>query len=223
MAASHLLAENAQHLILIELDRELGPQIAEKYLGNTSVNVVEADALKIDFTTLLEGKSKPAKLIGNLPYYITSDLLLKFFSVHSLFSELVVMVQLEVAERICADAGTRDYGVLSVTSQLYCDCRLILQVPPESFTPRPKVHSAVVRMKVNPKMKGLDIDEAGFIAFTKKCFAQKRKTLMNNLRESHPLENVQQVLSSLDIREDIWAEAIPFEQLCYIYKSLQGN
>ncbi len=219
-ALTQHLAGKAQRLILVELDREFGPRLMEKYSSDTNVEVVQADALKVDFTTLLEGKTKPVKLVGNLPYYITSDLLLKFFSVHELFSELVVMVQLEVAERICAASGTRDYGVLSITSQLYCDCRMILKVPPEAFTPRPKVHSAVVRLKVNPKMKSLHIDETGFLSFAKKCFAQKRKTLMNNLRADFSHDQVERVLSSLSLRADVRAEAVPFEQLCEIYRSL---
>jgi len=214
------LAGRAQRLILVELDRDLGPQLANKYSDDASVEVVQADALKVEFAALLNGEPTPAKLIGNLPYYITSDLLLKFFSLHELFSELVVMVQLEVAERICAVSGTRDYGVLSVTSQLYCDCRMILKVPPEAFTPRPKVHSAVVRLKVNPKTKRLHVDEVGFLSFAKKCFAQKRKTLMNNLREVYPQDLVERTLSLLSLRADVRAEAIPFEQLCEIYRSL---
>jgi 16S rRNA (adenine1518-N6/adenine1519-N6)-dimethyltransferase len=202
------------------LDRDFGPQLAEKYSSVTNIEVVQADALKVDFAALLNENPTPAKLIGNLPYYITSDLLLKFFSVHEMFSELVVMVQLEVAERICAESGTRDYGVLSVTSQLYCDCRMILKVPPEAFTPRPKVHSSVVRLKVNPKMKSHHVDEAGFLSFAKKCFAQKRKTLMNNLREVYPQDQVECILSSLALSANVRAEAIPFEQLCEIYRSL---
>jgi len=122
------------------------------------------------------------QVVGNLPYYITTDILLKLFAAGDRIETLVLMVQKEVADRIVAAPGTRDYGLLSATAQMYGTVQKLFELGPESFDPPPKVRSAVFRMIMQPRFAELGVDEAGFIAFLKTIFAQKRKTVSNNLK-----------------------------------------
>jgi len=214
------LLQRARSLITVEYDRTLTTELREKFSTAMNLEVVEADAVNLDHRKILSERV-PAKLVGNLPYYITSDLLLSFFKASACYSEMVLMVQREVAERVCASPGRKEYGMLSVTAQLYCECELLFIVPPEAFTPRPKIHSAVMRLIVAPKIDMLKVEEGPFIEFLKLCFSQKRKTLFNNLRQQHPSEHTQEALRSAGVRADIRAEAVPLMTLAAIFNELK--
>ena len=122
------------------------------------------------------------RVVGNLPYFITSDILLRLFEFRQYFETIVLMVQREVAERLAATPGRSEYGLLSATAQLYARVEKLFTLPPDAFSPPPKVESTVVRLRMAPKIDSLGVPEAGFINFLKLAFGQKRKTLWNNLK-----------------------------------------
>src|SRR5580704_5834081 len=147
-----LLARRARRLIAVELDRVLAAQLRLRFGMFPNIEVIEADILSIDFDSLfgpkpglrrpgIEFRPQPAKVIGNLPYYITSDILLRLFAYSKYFETIVVLVQREVADRIAAEPGSRDYGLLSATAQLHARIEKLFTLPPGAFVPPPKVHS----------------------------------------------------------------------------------
>jgi 16S rRNA (adenine1518-N6/adenine1519-N6)-dimethyltransferase len=238
-ALTEILAQKAGRLIAIELDRMLAAGLRVQYAGYSNVEILEGDVLAVDFATVLNPPAVPtpdltpaaqgkaqvikAQVIGNLPYYITSDILLRLFEFHERFDQIVIMVQLEVAERITAQAGTSDYGLLSATAQLYTQPRKLFTLPPESFSPPPKVHSAVVRLKVAPRFEELGVTAKEFIGFLKRAFAMKRKTLMNNLKKYYEEDAIRAALLKAEIRPDVRAEALPLEKSAAVFRMLSGK
>ena len=171
-----LLAKRARRLIAVELDRVLAAQLRLKFGMSRNVEVIEADVLTIDFESLfgpkpglgrpgIEVKPEPVKVVGNLPYYITSDILLRLFEFSKYFDSIVIMVQKEVADRIAAEPGGRDYGMLSATAQLYARVENLFTLPPGVFVPPPKVHSSVLRLTIDPQQEKLGVAGDGFIDF----------------------------------------------------------
>src|SRR5215510_3987498 len=200
-ALTDTLVQKAGRIIAIELDRMMATQLRVKYSRDPKVEVLEGDVLKIDFRTVLHrtigplGDLRPekperARLLGNLPYYITSDILLHLFEFHDQFDVMVIMVQREVADRIAATPGSRDYGLLSATAQLYTSVEKLFTLPPGAFVPPPKVHSSVLRLTVAPRFAELQVNPQPFIQFLKTSFAMKRKTLLNNLKKTYPEEQI---------------------------------
>ena len=234
-AITNLLSSKAQRLIAIELDRTLAAQLRMAQTRKTNVEIIEANVLNVDFDALIQGRSKQvstapqdtplkvARVVGNLPYYITSDILLKLFECHRNFDRIVIMVQREVADRIGAEPGSRDYGLLSVTARLFTDIENLFTLPPEAFSPAPKVHSSVVRLRVAPKAEKLGVAVDEFVAFLKLSFAQKRKTLANNLKSSFDMESIQAGLKQAGLQADTRAEAIGIEQMAGLYRWLTGK
>lgn len=177
-AITEILASRAQRLIAIELDRHLASQLRQQF---PAVEVLEADILTVDVSSLARNGEK-LRIVGNLPYYITSPILLHLFEHHAFIATAVVMMQREVADRILATPGSSDYGLLSATTQLYARVERILTLPPTSFMPPPEVHSTVVRLTMYPRFAELDVQPDTFLPFLRQSFAQKRKTLGKNLR-----------------------------------------
>ncbi|MGZ4868226.1 MAG: 16S rRNA (adenine(1518)-N(6)/adenine(1519)-N(6))-dimethyltransferase RsmA [Candidatus Angelobacter sp.] len=232
-ALTQVLARRAKRLIAVEVDRMMSTELRFKYRLQPQVEIIEADVLKLDFRTVLNRTIGPlndlrplkpsrARVVGNLPYYITSDILLRLFEFHEQFDVIVIMVQREVADRIAAQPGTRDYGVLSATAQLYTKVENLFTLPPEAFSPPPKVHSSVLRMTVAPRFAELQVNPAEFIAFLKTAFAMKRKTLLNNLKKDYREEVIRSSLKEAGIRADVRAEALPLETSAQIFRKL-GN
>jgi|SRR4051812_5567032 16S rRNA (adenine1518-N6/adenine1519-N6)-dimethyltransferase len=230
-AITDLLAQRAEKVTAIEFDRLLATQLRMHYARKPNVEVIEANVLAVDFITLVQGARQgvtdrqpgsgaKARLLGNLPYYITSEILLKIFEYHRNFDVIVIMVQREVADRLAADPGTRDYGLLTVTAQLFTDVESLFTLPPGAFSPAPKVHSTVLRMTVNPKAERLGVRPAEFIEFLKLCFAQKRKTLTNNLRARFEAAQLKSAIASASLRADVRAEAVSLEGLAQLYLRL---
>src|SRR5271169_1868516 len=169
-----LLAKRVRRLIAVELDRVLAAQLRLRFGMFPNVEVIEADILSVDFDSLfgpkpglrrpgIELRPEPVKVIGNLPYYITSDILLRLFEYSKYFETIVVLVQREVADRIAAKPGTRDYGLLSATAQLYARVEKLFTLPPEAFSPPPKVHSTALRLTLAPRQKQLGLNGDGGI------------------------------------------------------------
>jgi 16S rRNA (adenine1518-N6/adenine1519-N6)-dimethyltransferase len=231
-ALTGLLLERAGRLIAVELDRVLAAQLRLKYATRHNLEIVEGDALAIDFGTLVmrspgplrhiaPGSLEKAYVVGNLPYYITSDLLLRLFAFHDLFARMVLMVQREVGERLAAAPGGRDYGLLSATAQLYARVEKLFTLPPGAFSPPPKVHSSVLRLTIEPKMEKLGVPEQEFQDFLKLSFAQKRKTLVNNLKPKFPEAEVRGALSAARLRPDVRAEAASLEKMAAVFRHLE--
>src|SRR5579862_1977218 len=173
-----LLARRARRLIAIELDRVLAAQLRMNLALSPNVEIIEGDILAMDFHTIFGPKPgstrpgltvtpEPARVIGNLPYYITSDILLRLFEYRQYFSTIVIMVQREVADRITAVPGHSEYGMLSATTQLYARVDKLFTLPPDAFSPPPKVHSTVIRLTIAPKLDQLGVPETPFIDFLK--------------------------------------------------------
>jgi len=233
-AITKLLAERAGRLIAIEFDRRLTAQLRMDYLRHKHVEIIEADVLAVDFETLVRGalhgvsdftqNERPtADVVGNLPYYITSDILLKLFAFHQNFRNIVIMVQREVAERIAAEPGSREFGVLTVTTQLYARVENLFTLPPRAFAPPPKVHSSVLRLTVAPRFPELGVEPQAFLAFVKQAFGQKRKTLINNLKGAYAEERLRAGLKAVGAREDGRAEALSVEELAGVFKGVSGS
>src|SRR5579859_2545689 len=233
-ALTEILARHAGRLIAIELDRMLATQLRYTYSHHPHVEIIEADVLKLDFRTVLNRTIGPlndlrplkparARVVGNLPYYITSDILLRLFEFHDQFEVIVIMVQREVADRIAAKPGSRDYGLLSATAQLYTKVENLFTLPPGAFSPSPKVHSSVLRLTVAPRFDQLHIKPEEFIEFLKLAFAMKRKTLLNNLREKYDEKRVRAALEDAGVRQDVRAEALPLDKSAEIFRALHQN
>ncbi len=181
-AITALLAERARRLVAIEVDPAFAEALRARFGHLPSVEVVEADVLAVDLAALARAPGRSLAVVGNLPYYITSPILHRMFASEERIGRAVVMVQREVAERMAARPGSRAYGLLSVLCRVHARTELLFTVPPEAFSPAPEVHSAVVRMDFAPRWQELGIEPGPFRRFLAACFAQKRKTLANNLR-----------------------------------------
>ncbi len=239
-----LLAKRARRLIAIELDRVLAAQLRLRFGMFSNVEVIEGDILTIDFDSLfgpkpglrrpgIEFRPEPVKVIGNLPYYITSDILLRLFDYAKYFETLLILVQREVADRIAAKPGGRDYGLLSATAQLYASVEKLFTLPPGAFAPPPKVHSTALRLTIAPRQHelGLDTDGAvqdgptkdGFIDFLKLSFGQKRKTLWNNLKSTYPETDLRAALAETRVKPAARAETLSLEESAALYRALRNH
>jgi len=221
-AITELLAAQTKHLIAIELDRELAWTLQERFPPEKGfhVTVCRQDVLHFDFTAAQKVAGERLLIVGNLPYYITSPILLRLAENATSLDRAVVMVQREVADRVTARPGSRDYGLLSVTLQLYGSVEALFSLPPEAFVPPPEVHSTVFRWNFAPRFAELGIEEAPFIAFLKQSFAQKRKTLSNNLRAAgFAADKVAAAFATTNISPQIRAEALPVQDLAAIWRA----
>ena len=231
-AITEILAPKAQRLIAVELDRVLSAQLRLKFSTEPNVEILEGDILKIELDTVfgprpgalrpgLTFSPEPARVVGNLPYYITSDILLRLVEYHRYFSTIVIMVQKEVADRLAASPGTRDYGLLSATVQLYGEVEKLFTLPPGAFSPPPKVHSTVVRITIRPRVASLGLDdETEFINFLKLSFGQKRKTIWNNLKVRYDEDALRAALAKSGVKPAARAEALTLERTAALFRAL---
>jgi 16S rRNA (adenine1518-N6/adenine1519-N6)-dimethyltransferase len=226
-AITERLAAQAKALIAIELDRELAWTLQERFLpekGFPAVTVSRQDVLQFDFGATASAAGQPLLVVGNLPYYITSPILLHLAAHAKSLDRAVLMVQREVADRVTARPGTREYGLLSVTLQLYGSSEALFTLPPEAFVPPPEVHSTVFRWNFAPRFAELGVDESPFITFLKQCFAQKRKTLANNLRAAgFSAGAVTAAYDRAIIPAQARAEVLTLEQFAGLWRALSGK
>ena len=179
------LAETAHQVIAVELDNKLIPILKETLEDYENVEIIHNDILKIDVGEMIKEKmKKPTKVVANLPYYITTPIIMKLIEEVSGIEEIIVMVQKEVAERMVSGPGTKAYGSLSVAVQYYCDAMIILEVPRDNFMPAPNVDSAVIRLIVKDEPSVEVLDQDFFFKIIKGAFALRRKTLINSLSKS---------------------------------------
>ncbi|HEX8136609.1 MAG TPA: 16S rRNA (adenine(1518)-N(6)/adenine(1519)-N(6))-dimethyltransferase RsmA [Pyrinomonadaceae bacterium] len=177
------LLERAGRLVAVELDRELAPLLRERFRTSENFRLVEADALTADLCALIAPHGS-ARVVANLPYYISTAILQRLIEQRACISEMVLMLQREVVERITAEAGASERGFLSVLVQAYCLTETLFDVAPHSFRPVPKVWSTVLRLRVLPRVAVEVTDEALFRQLVATGFAQRRKTMLNNLRSA---------------------------------------
>ena len=220
-AITRALAERAAHVIAIELDRELAPRLRTEFSPDR-VTVVEQDVLAFDFAAASAAAGQRLAVAGNLPYYITSPILLKLAASHAALERAVLMVQREVADRIVAAPGSRDYGLLSVTIQMYGPVAPLFTLPPGAFSPPPDVHSMVFRWRFQPRFVELGVEQDAFLRFVRQAFAQKRKTLANNLRAAkyHPVA-AQAACAAASISPQARAEELAIEELAALHLQLE--
>jgi 16S rRNA (adenine1518-N6/adenine1519-N6)-dimethyltransferase len=229
-----LLAKRARRLIAVEIDRVLAAQLRLKFGMTHNVEVIEADILSIDFDSLfgpkpglgrpgIELKPIPVRVVGNLPYFITSDILLRLFAFAKYFDTMVIMVQREVADRLAAPPGGSDYGLLSATAQLYAKVEKLFTLPPEAFEPAPKVHSTALRLNVAPQIEKLGVAGDGFIGFLKLSFAQKRKTLWNNLKSRYDEAELRRAMTQARINPSARAETLSLKQSATLFRALRSS
>lgn len=226
-----LLVRRAKKVIGIELDHILAAQMRMRYATLRNVEILESDFVTVEWQSMVGRRPGPlhdlrptqpetVDIIGNLPYYVTSDIVLRILQEHDSIGRAVIMVQKEVADRIAAGPGSRDYGLLSATVQLLARVDLLFTLPPGAFSPPPKVHSSVVRLTMAPRLEELQVEAGPFEEVLKLAFAQKRKTLANNLKVRYADKAVAAALKSAGVRSDSRAEALSLVQMAAIYRAL---
>lgn len=207
--------ERSERVVAIEVDAVLVHYLRQKFhqtIEAGRLELIEGDVLKTDFGAIAE---RPV-IVGNLPYYITSPILERVFELHGAWERAVFLVQAEVAERIAAGPGSRDFGYLSVLVQTYARAEILFPVGREAFRPQPKVDSAVVRLTPRDAAGDLGItDVPAFLKFAQHCFRHKRKTLRNNLGTVYGLDKIQ-ALPEGKLR----AEQVGLPELVGLYRKL---
>ncbi|GBL06110.1 16S rRNA (adenine(1518)-N(6)/adenine(1519)-N(6))-dimethyltransferase RsmA [Glaciecola sp. KUL10] len=217
-ALTEPVAELVEHLNVVELDRDLAKRLRHHPFLNAKLNVLEHDALKFDFSQLSEEEGD-LRIFGNLPYNISTPLMFHLFSFHSKIKDMHFMLQNEVVKRLCAVAGDKLYGRLSVMAQYYCKATPVVFVPPSAFNPPPKVDSAVVRLLPHkaPPVKLDSVDALQKIVTT--AFNQRRKTIRNSL--SSLLTETQ--ISEAGIEPSLRAEALTLQDFANLANSLPSD
>lgn len=227
-----VLAPRVRRVIGIELDRVLAAQLRMRYATRPNVEILESDFVTAQFSSMVGRRPGPlhdlrptqpetVDVVGNLPYYITTDIVLRILELHQNIERAVIMVQKEVADRIAAKAGSREYGLLSATAQLFARVDKLFTLPPEAFSPPPEVHSSAIRLTMAPRLQELQVEEGPFIAFLRLAFAQKRKTLANNLRGQYDAAAIRAALKSAGVRSDVRAEAMSLEKTATVFRALR--
>ena len=222
----HLCAR-ARKVIAIEIDRDLVKILKEDILKDcTNLTIINEDVLKVDIEELVrtENGGRPVKVVANLPYYITTPIIMGLFEKHVPMESMTLMVQKEVAQRMCAKPGTKDYGALTVAVSYYSECYLAANVPMNCFMPRPDVMSAVVRLTVLPQAPVTVKDRGKMFAIVKAAFGQRRKTLQNALMNAQGIscakEDVANALESMGLSPLARGEVLSLEQFARISELL---
>ena len=223
------LAESARKVVAVEIDRALIPILADTLQEYDNVTVLNEDILKVDIAKLVaeENDGKPVKVVANLPYYITTPIIMGLFESHVPLESITIMVQKEVADRMQAKPGTKDYGALSLAVQYYAEPEIVANVPPNCFMPRPNVGSAVIRLERHTKPPVDVKDEAHMFRLIRASFNQRRKTLVNGLHNDGGLqltkEQIAGVLEKMELSPTIRGEALSLGEFAILSNLLQDN
>ena len=216
------LAERAREVVAVEIDRNLIPVLQDTLSGYDNVTLVNDDILKVDIRKLVEEKNggRPIRVVANLPYYITTPIIMTLLEGHVPLKSITVMVQKEVAERMQTGPGTKDYGALSLAVQYYAKPEVVANVPPNCFIPRPNVGSAVIHL-VRYEEPPVEVeDEKKMFSLIRASFNQRRKTLANGLSNAPELgvtrEQVTKVLGELGLSPTVRGEALTLEQFAQL-------
>lgn len=212
------LCENAREVTAVEIDQNLIPILADTLSAYDNVTVINEDILKLDIVKLAEEKNagKPIKVVANLPYYITTPIIMGLFESHVPIDSITIMVQKEVADRMQAGPGTKDYGALSLAVQYYSKPQIVVNVPPSCFMPQPKVGSTVISLRRHQQPVVQVEDEKLMFKVIRASFNQRRKTLANGLNNYGGInltkEQIQQSIEELGVPVNIRGEALSLEQ-----------
>ena len=212
------LCENAREVVAVEIDKNLIPILADTLSAYDNVEVINEDILKVDIKTLSEEKNvgKPIKVVANLPYYITTPIIMGLFESHVPINSITIMVQKEVADRMQEGPGSKEYGALSLAVQYYAHPEIVVNVPPSCFMPQPKVGSAVIRL-TRHEQAPVDVEnEKLMFQLIRASFNQRRKTLANGLNNFPGLnvskEVIQQCIEELGVPVTVRGEALSLAQ-----------
>ena len=222
-----ILAARCQRLIAIEIDAALAAELRFRMREQAHVEIVESNILEVDLAAHIRPGEK-ADVVGNLPYYITSPILMQLFAAGAggLLARAVLMMQRELADRLSASPGCREYGLLSATTQMNARVETLFHLPPTAFSPPPDVYSTVLRLEFAPRFRELGVGAAGFDTFLRACFAHKRKTLANNLRSAGfagvPIYSAEDLRAAwpAEIPPLARAESLALEPLAALYRAL---
>lgn len=212
------LCENAREVVAVEIDKNLIPILADTLSAYNNVEVINEDILKVDIKTLAEEKNdgKPIKVVANLPYYITTPIIMGLFESHVPIDSITIMVQKEVADRMQEGPGSKEYGALSLAVQYYAHPEIVVNVPPSCFMPQPKVGSAVIRLTRHEQPPVEVENEKLMFQLIRASFNQRRKTLANGLNNFPGLnvskEVIQQCIEELGVPVTVRGEALSLEQ-----------
>lgn len=222
------LCENAGKVIAVEIDKNLIPILTEDTLKDyDNVRVINEDILKVDINALVqeENNGKPIKVVANLPYYITTPIVMGLFESHVPIDSITIMVQKEVADRMQVGPGTKDYGALSLAVQYYAKPEIVAVVPPECFMPRPNVSSAVIRLKRHSETPVKVQDEKLMFTIIRAAFNQRRKTLQNSINNAPDLhiskEKVLSALEEMKLSPTVRGEALDLKQFARLANLLK--
>lgn len=212
------LAESAREVVAVEIDKSLIPILGDTLSSYDNVTVINEDILKVDIERLVQEKNqgKPIKVVANLPYYITTPIIMGLFESHVPLKSITIMVQKEVADRMQVGPGTKDYGALSLAVQYYARPEVIAYVSPACFIPKPNVGSAVIRLDRYEKPPVETEDEAFLFAVIKAAFNQRRKTLANGLANARELgitrQQAEEALLQMELSSSIRGEALTLRE-----------
>lgn len=220
------LAQAAGKVIAVEIDKALIPILSDTLSSYYNVTIINDDVLKLDIRKLVEeeNEGKPIKVIANLPYYITTPIIMGLYENHVPIESITVMVQKEVADRMQEEPGSKDYGALSLAVQYYAEPYIVANVPPNCFMPRPKVGSAVIRLTSHKKPPVEVEDEKLLFRLIRASFNQRRKTLANGLKNSPeldvPKEVIMECIEELGRGASIRGEALSLEEFAALCNSI---
>lgn len=200
-ALTEPLLDASGKLTAIEIDRDLAAALRTRFPPERGLRLIESDVLDVNFAELANGPAS-LRIVGNLPYNISTPLLFHLLRHHELIHDMVFMLQLEVVQRLAAPPDSDDYGRLSVMMQYYCDVEMLFKVPPGAFTPQPKVDSAIVKLTPRRPMPWPQVNEANFATLVKAAFSQRRKTLRNTLKPVFSTDVLQQLPVDLGLRAE---------------------
>lgn len=227
------LCESAREVIAVEIDRSLIPILADTLSTYDNVTVINEDVLKVDIKKIVEERNhgKPIKVVANLPYYITTPIIMGLFEAHVPLESITVMVQKEVADRMQAKPSTKDYGALSLAVQYYSKPYIVANVPANCFMPRPNVGSAVIQLKLHEQPVVDVLNEDFMFSIIRASFNQRRKTLMNGLNNASNIRANKDVIidaiRSLGEKDTVRGEALTLEQFAqlsnYLYEHIHNN
>ena len=221
------LCENAREVVAIEIDKNLIPILGDTLSAYDNVTVINEDVLKVDIKKLAEEKNggRPVKVVANLPYYITTPIIMGLFESHVPIDSITIMVQKEVADRMQEGPGSKEYGALSLAVQYYAKPEIVAIVPPNCFMPRPNVGSAVIRLTCHEKPPVEVKDEGFMFNLIRASFNQRRKTLVNGLTNASFLsvtkDQVAEALEKMELSATIRGEALSLEQFAQLSNILK--
>jgi 16S rRNA (adenine1518-N6/adenine1519-N6)-dimethyltransferase len=238
-ALTGMLAKPGGYVVAVEIDARLAEELRRTTKAE-NLTIITADALSLNWDDLvndaksklgpspgLDEDSSRVRIVANLPYYISTPIIEKLLSLGHRIFDMTLMLQKEVADRITAEPGGKEYGYLSVMVQYYCVATKLFEVPPSAFTPEPKVNSAVIRLRVREQPAVNVADERKFFSLVRACFAQRRKTILNNLKAAAASQlfsnDVQLALEAASVAAQRRAETLSLEEFAMLYNELYSR